>query len=129
MHEKNLRCSYRWYYKWCAKYDIPVKRNCDEEIVEWILTSYDLNLNVSHEDVQKKALEIYRECNEGDFKVSSDLFLKFASTLQLLLCYHKLWTIFLSNYYASIRSLLLGAPFRYVFFLYRWRYLCFLSTL
>lgn len=65
----DVKCSYSWYYKWCAKHNISVKRNCDEEIVEWILAAYDQNLNVSHQDVQEKALEIYQSRNDGDFKV------------------------------------------------------------
>ncbi|XP_065216644.1 uncharacterized protein LOC135842892 isoform X2 [Planococcus citri] len=73
----DIICSSTWYYKWCAKNKISVKSHCDEEIVKWILESYDLNSSVSHQDVQQKALEIYRNNMEGEFKASSGWLLRF----------------------------------------------------
>lgn len=65
----DISCSYTWYYNWCAKNKISVKRDCDEEIVQWILESYDQNISLGHQDVQEKAIEIYRNHMESDFKV------------------------------------------------------------
>lgn len=71
IYSKNtqFRGSYGWYRQWCQKNGILVKRNCDDEIVEWILSVYDSNIEISHEDVQKRAMEVYQSHSQDGFKV------------------------------------------------------------
>lgn len=72
----NFKASYCWYRGWCERRGIRLRFEHDDPLIDWLLTQFDLNKNVSHCELQMKALSII--CLEKpEYKSSAGCIIRF----------------------------------------------------
>ncbi|KAG8180733.1 hypothetical protein JTE90_004691 [Oedothorax gibbosus] len=47
----NMKCSREWYRNWCRRYGICRSPGKDSQLIRWILTRYDKNLPITHQEL------------------------------------------------------------------------------
>ncbi|KAI5749808.1 hypothetical protein M8J76_010336 [Diaphorina citri] len=80
----NMKCSYGWYYKWCARYKIPYKdknQHVETQLLLWTLEQIDQNTPPSHEDIRLQAAQLSSDPN---FKASAGWVQRFCRRHSLL---------------------------------------------
>lgn len=84
----DMKCSYGWYYKWCARYKVSYKQRnevIESQLIQWILEQLEQNSTPSHEDIRLKAEEFSANPN---FKASPGWVLRFCRRNSLLFGNH-----------------------------------------
>ncbi|KAJ4439801.1 hypothetical protein ANN_07929 [Periplaneta americana] len=55
---ENIKCSYRWYKRWCDRFHVILRHEGDDAMLEWALTQLELGNSLSHNDLQVHALTL-----------------------------------------------------------------------
>ncbi|PNF42992.1 hypothetical protein B7P43_G09562 [Cryptotermes secundus] len=69
-----IKCSYRWYKRWCDRFHVVLRHEGDDAMLEWALTQLELGHSVSHNDLQVHALSL---AADNTFKASSGWAIRF----------------------------------------------------
>lgn len=90
-----MTCSYSWYRRWCKKFGIHLRHINDETLLEWVLTQFDLNRNVTHSNLQNQMLSLVKGGNHN-FKVRNILMVCYMFT-QFYLVLRTMYKIHISR--------------------------------
>lgn len=63
---EGIKCSYRWYKRWCDRFHVVLRHEGDDAMLEWALTQLELGRSLSHNDLQAYALSL---TSDNAFKV------------------------------------------------------------
>ncbi|PSN29944.1 hypothetical protein C0J52_26008 [Blattella germanica] len=62
-----MKCSYRWYKRWCDRFHVLLRHEGDEALLEWALTQLERGHSLTLSDLQVQALNL---ASHNAFKVS-----------------------------------------------------------
>ncbi|XP_021926468.1 uncharacterized protein LOC110833118 isoform X2 [Zootermopsis nevadensis] len=71
---ENIKCSYRWYRRWCDRFHVVLRHEGDDAMLEWALTQLELGHSLSHNDLQAHALTL---ASDNAFKASPGWAIRF----------------------------------------------------
>lgn len=71
---EGIKCSYRWYKRWCDRFHVVLRHEGDDAMLEWALTQLELGRSLSHSDLQVHALSL---TSDNAFKASPGWAIRF----------------------------------------------------
>ncbi|PSN36447.1 hypothetical protein C0J52_18052 [Blattella germanica] len=79
---EEMKCSYRWYKRWCDRFHVLLRHEGDEALLEWALTQLERGHSLTLSDLQVQALNL---ASHNAFKASRGWAIRFCKRYPELL--------------------------------------------